>query len=95
MNIAVNFVTPQRWQKYHRIGPGPDAAVQKAIQLYPNLHAQLVRKKDHHKADAALIAAFGVSLLKRNVSVRDRAEHAAKPATDASDRTTTAGSVTC
>jgi crossover junction endodeoxyribonuclease RuvC len=60
--VPVSFVTPQRWQQHHRIGKGPDDAVRKALQLYPALHAQLSRKKDHHRADALLIALTGVRL---------------------------------
>jgi crossover junction endodeoxyribonuclease RuvC len=61
LDLSVSFVTPQRWQQHHRIGRGPDDAVRKVIQLYPTLHEQLKRRKDNHKADAVLIALFGLA----------------------------------
>jgi len=60
MSLPVIFITPQRWQQYHRIGRGPDDAVRKVMQLYPTLHEHLNRKKDHHRADAVLIASYGL-----------------------------------
>jgi crossover junction endodeoxyribonuclease RuvC len=64
MGIPVSFVTPQRWQQHHRIRKGPDDAVHKVLQLYPALHESLKRKKDHHRADAVLIALHGLATLK-------------------------------
>lgn len=58
-NIPMTFVRPQVWQKYHGIGPTPDAARQRAVQLFPSLATYLQQKKDHNRADAILIAAYG------------------------------------
>jgi hypothetical protein len=42
-----------------RIGASPDAARQRAVQLYPALAPMLSRKRDQHRADALLLACYG------------------------------------
>lgn len=59
LGLPVTFVTPQQWQKHHHIGASPDAARQRAVQLYPDMGALLSRKKDEHRADALLLAEYG------------------------------------
>jgi crossover junction endodeoxyribonuclease RuvC len=63
LGLPMNFVTPQKWQQHHRIRKGPDDAVRKVLQLYPALHENLKRKKDQHRADAVLIALYGLAML--------------------------------
>jgi crossover junction endodeoxyribonuclease RuvC len=59
IGLPVTFATPQQWQKHHGIGASPDAARQRAVQLYPDLAPMLARKRDQHRADALLIAVYG------------------------------------
>lgn len=59
MGISITTVRPQEWQKHHRVGPSPDAARQRAVQLYPSVAASLTRKRDQHRADALLLACYG------------------------------------
>jgi crossover junction endodeoxyribonuclease RuvC len=59
MRIPMTYVLPRIWQKHHGIGPTPDAARQRAVQLYPAIASRLVRKADANRADALLIAAYG------------------------------------
>jgi crossover junction endodeoxyribonuclease RuvC len=82
LGLPVSFVTPQRWQRHHRIGKGPDDAVRRVLQLYPALHESLRLKKEHHRADAVLIASYGLSLSRgTNTDVeRHQAEHVVQPA---------------
>jgi crossover junction endodeoxyribonuclease RuvC len=63
LGIPLSYVTPQEWQKYHRCGATPDAARQRAVQLFPLTAERLTRKKDNHRADALLIAIYGRKLL--------------------------------
>jgi crossover junction endodeoxyribonuclease RuvC len=60
LGLPISFVTPQQWQRHHGIGAAPEAAVQRALQLFPALAASLTRKCDHNRADAALIATYGL-----------------------------------
>ena len=53
LGSAVSFVTPQQWQKHHQVGASPDAARQRAVQLYPDLASMLTRKRDEHRAECA------------------------------------------
>jgi crossover junction endodeoxyribonuclease RuvC len=62
--LPVTFITPQRWQKHHGIGASPDAARQRAVQLYPVIAPQLARKRDQHRADALLLAVYGLHQLR-------------------------------
>jgi crossover junction endodeoxyribonuclease RuvC len=59
MGIPLTYVLPRVWQAHHGIGPTPDAARQRAVQLYPEIAPQLARKANGHRADALLIAAYG------------------------------------
>jgi crossover junction endodeoxyribonuclease RuvC len=55
-------VRPIDWQRHHHIGKAPDEARRRAVQLYPELHPQLARKRDHHRADALLLARYGLAV---------------------------------
>jgi crossover junction endodeoxyribonuclease RuvC len=59
MKIPTTFVLPRAWQRHHGIGPTPDAARQRAVQLYPQIAPQLARKADGNRADALLVACYG------------------------------------
>jgi Holliday junction resolvasome RuvABC endonuclease subunit len=59
-SIPVEIVEPPAWKRFWKL-PGKDkeSARQKALQLFPAAHAVLARKKDHGRAEAALIALYG------------------------------------
>ena len=59
LGLPVTFIAPQQWQKHHGIGGAPDAARQRAVQLFPHLAPLLARKCDQHRADALLQAVYG------------------------------------
>ena len=54
-------------RRLHLPGKDKEAARQKALQLFPSQHALLARKKDHGRAEAALIvvASLGAHAMKR------------------------------
>jgi len=60
-SIPVEIIEPSAWKKFWKL-PGKDkeSGRQKALQLFPAAHAALARKKDHGRAEASLIALFGV-----------------------------------
>ena len=60
LGLPVTFIRPQQWQKHHGIGGAADAARQRAVQLFPDAAAMLTRQKDCQRADALLIAVYGV-----------------------------------
>jgi hypothetical protein len=63
IGIPITLVQPKAWQRHHGIGPTPDAARQRAAQLYPQLASRLARKADANRADALLLVAYGRHVL--------------------------------
>jgi crossover junction endodeoxyribonuclease RuvC len=61
LQLPMTFITPRMWQKAAGVGPLPDEARQRASQLYPATAGRLVRKKDCNRADAILIARYGLA----------------------------------
>jgi crossover junction endodeoxyribonuclease RuvC len=59
--VPYTLVTPVKWKKFHSL-PGGDkeAARQRALQLFPKSAELFARKKDHQRAEAALIATYGL-----------------------------------
>ena len=59
--IAMTIVEPGAWKKTHHLhGKDKEGARQRALQLFPAAHTLLARKKDHGRAESALIALYGV-----------------------------------
>jgi len=60
LEIPMMIIEPTAWKKTHRLhGKDKEGARQLALQLFPSAHAWLARKKDHGRAEAALIALYG------------------------------------
>jgi crossover junction endodeoxyribonuclease RuvC len=58
--IPLTIIEPTAWKKFHQLrGSDKEAGRQRALQLFPSAHALLARKKDHGRAEAALIALAG------------------------------------
>jgi len=55
--VPCHLVTPQRWKKYFRLGSDKDEGRELAIRLWPD-SIHFSRKKDHGRAEAALLARF-------------------------------------
>jgi crossover junction endodeoxyribonuclease RuvC len=55
--IPLTIIEPTAWKKFHALrGGDKEASRQRALQLFPAAHALLARRKDHGRAEAALIA---------------------------------------
>jgi crossover junction endodeoxyribonuclease RuvC len=55
--IPMTIVEPAVWKKFHQLrGGDKESGRQRALQLFPAAHALFARKKDHGRAEAALIA---------------------------------------
>lgn len=69
-DIPITYVSPQTWKKYFKIPMGGDLKSSEkkelsrshAIRLYPCNIDWLARKADHNRAEAVLIARYGVKL---------------------------------
>jgi Holliday junction resolvasome RuvABC endonuclease subunit len=60
--IPLTIIEPSSWKKFHALrGGDKEAGRQRAMQLFPTEHELLARKKDHGRAEAALIALSGLN----------------------------------
>lgn len=64
--IPFHFVVPQKWKRdLGLLGEGKEASRQLALKLYPQAAPFLKRKKDHDRAEALLLAHWGLMNPKR------------------------------
>lgn len=63
--IPVTYVHPRVWKKALGVPAAKDGARARASQLLPRLSAKWSRAKDDGRAEAALIAYWGIEALKR------------------------------
>src|SRR6516165_8591577 len=60
--VPTTIIEPTAWKKFHHLrGGDKEGGRQRALQLFPAAHALLARKKDHGRAEAALIALAGAN----------------------------------
>jgi crossover junction endodeoxyribonuclease RuvC len=60
-SIPVEIIEPSAWKRHwHLPGKDKESGRQKALQLFPAAHGALARKRDHGRAEAALIALYYV-----------------------------------
>ena len=61
--IPFSIVTPQKWKTAGEIAAGSEkeGSRLRALQLFLGQAAHLTRKKDHARADAMLLAHFGMN----------------------------------
>lgn len=60
---TVIYMSPMAWKKYYGLKGGKEGKEQsrlKAIELFPDYEHCFKRKKDHNRAEAALIANYGL-----------------------------------
>jgi crossover junction endodeoxyribonuclease RuvC len=58
--IPTTIIEPSMWKRFHGLRGGEkEASRQRALQLFPIAHALFARRKDHGRAEAALIALAG------------------------------------
>jgi crossover junction endodeoxyribonuclease RuvC len=58
--IPCTILEPSVWKKFHGLrGKDKELSRQHALQKFPAAHALLARRKDHGRAEAALIALYG------------------------------------
>ena len=60
-SVPLEIVEPTAWKRFWKLPPkDKERSRQLALQLFPTAHALLARKKDHGRAEAALIARYGL-----------------------------------
>ncbi len=69
LGIPVHFVSPQRWKKHYRLDADKEKSRREALRLFPAAADRFARKKDDGRAEAALIARYGVeAVIRRDVA---------------------------
>jgi crossover junction endodeoxyribonuclease RuvC len=63
LSIPVHFATPQKWKRHFRLSSDKEEARALALRLFPSCADHFKRKKDHGRAEAALIARYGAETL--------------------------------
>ena len=66
LKIECHFVAPAVWKKHFRIGSDKEESRRVALQLSPDRSDQFGRKKDHNRAEAALLARFAAEKILTN-----------------------------
>ena len=61
MGIPCTTVTPAVWTKAMRVAAGKDGSRQRAMELWPDKATLFKRVKDDGRADASLIAQWGIA----------------------------------
>jgi crossover junction endodeoxyribonuclease RuvC len=58
--VPIEVVEPSTWKRFFRLnGQDKEGARQYALQTFPAAHGLLARKRDHGRAEAALLALYG------------------------------------
>jgi crossover junction endodeoxyribonuclease RuvC len=61
-NIPLSIIEPTAWKKFHGLRGGEkELSRLRALMLFPTAHTVLAHKKDHGRAEAALIALAGTN----------------------------------
>lgn len=69
--IPMTLVVPRVWKKHFGLsGPDKEQSRLRAIHLMPELSGAFSRKKDHARAEAALIAKYGADKLAAKMGAR-------------------------
>jgi crossover junction endodeoxyribonuclease RuvC len=58
--IPLEITEPTSWKHFWKLPPKKEFSRQRALELFPSAHALFARKKDHGRAEAALIALYGL-----------------------------------
>jgi crossover junction endodeoxyribonuclease RuvC len=59
--VPVTIIEPMAWKKFHQLrGGDKETSRQRALQLFPTAHSLFARRMDHGRAEAALIALYGL-----------------------------------
>jgi crossover junction endodeoxyribonuclease RuvC len=63
LHIRLETVAPATWKRAMRVSGDKGASLLRASEAFPRWSGQWARKKDHGRAEAALIALYGVNRL--------------------------------
>lgn len=70
--IPTHFVTPTVWKKHFNLSPDKEQSRARAVHLWPQQADLFKRKKDHGRAEAALLARYYAEKFIRAVNLKSR-----------------------
>jgi crossover junction endodeoxyribonuclease RuvC len=62
-NISYTLIEASVWKRFHHLRGDKESSRQRILQLYPAQHSLFALKRHHNRAEAVLIALFGVHCL--------------------------------
>ena len=65
--VPTYLVTPGKWKRYYNLSADKDEARAAAISFWPS-STHFARKKDHNRAEAALLARYGAEVIARKIA---------------------------
>jgi crossover junction endodeoxyribonuclease RuvC len=63
LKLPLIFVAPTKWKGHFRLSADKEQSRALALRLFPAISEQFERKKDHNRAEAALIARYSAETL--------------------------------
>jgi hypothetical protein len=63
LKVPLVFVAPSKWKAHFRLSADKEQSRALALRMFPTISEQFERKKDHNRAEAALIARYGAETL--------------------------------
>jgi len=63
LQIPTHFVAPGKWKKHFGLSSDKEECRARALQYWPSRSELFARKKDHNRAEAALIAGYAAECL--------------------------------
>lgn len=82
LKIPVHFVAPTKWKRHYGLSSDKEEARRRALDLWPACASQFAKKKDHGRAEAALLARYGAEKVftRSDMQGRESAEGSRKRA---------------
>ena len=62
LGLPVTYVSPSKWKRAYGLNSEAEKSRQMALNLFPQTAALFARKRDHNRAEAALLARYGSGL---------------------------------
>jgi hypothetical protein len=66
--IPLHFVTPAKWKKHFNLPADKERARELALRMFPHSTQHFARKKDHGRAEAALLCLYAAQTLNIEVA---------------------------
>ena len=63
LGLPIAYVSPTTWKRHYRLDSDAEKSRRAALNLFPASAGQFARKKDHNRAEAALLALYAAELV--------------------------------